>query len=110
MKDKRQYETHKEHGEDISHENERKHMNEPVEDRGTLDLTFLIEEHQKQIWAYKQKEAEWIKTDNILSGSKKIIEELSTKIVGLARYIQELEYDNNTYKKEIEKLLAETKK
>jgi len=47
-------------------------MNETVEDRGTLDLTFLIEEHQKQIWAYKQKEAEWIKTDNILSGSKKL--------------------------------------
>jgi len=80
------------------------------EDRGSLDLTFLIEEHQKQIWEYKQKESEWIKTDNILKGSKKIIDELSTKLVGLARRIQELEYDNATYRKEIDKLLAEKSK
>jgi hypothetical protein len=66
--------------EDKTFENERKHMNEPVEDRGSLDLTFLIEEHQRQIWEYKQKESEWIKTDNILKGSKKIIDELSTKL------------------------------
>jgi hypothetical protein len=84
-KDKRTYATHKEHGEDMSHENERAHTNEPREDRGALDLTFLIEEHQRQIWEYKQKESEWIKTDNILQGSKKIIDELSTKLVGLAK-------------------------
>ena len=76
------------------------------EDRGALDLTFLIEEHKKQIWEYKQKEADWLKTDNILQGSKKIIDELSTKLVGLARRIQELEYDNATYKKEIDKMLV----
>ncbi len=109
-KDKRTYTTHKEHGEDMSHENERVHTNEPREDRGALDLTFLIEEHQRQIWEYKQKESEWIKTDNILQGSKKIIDELSTKLVGLARRIQELEYDNATYRKEIEKMLAEKTK
>ena len=80
------------------------------EDRGALDLTFLIEEHKKQIWEYKQKEADWIKTDNILQGSKKIIDELSTKLIGLARRVQELEYDNATYKKEIEKMLAEKSK
>ena len=107
---KRTYTTHKEHGEDMSHENERVHKNEPREDRGALDLTFLIEEHQKQIWEYKQKEMEWIKTANTLSGSKKIIDELSTKLVGLARRIQELEYDNNTYRKEIEKLIADKSK
>jgi hypothetical protein len=67
--------------EDKTFENERQHMNEPVEDRGASDLTFLIEEHQRQIWEYKQKESEWIKTDNILKGSKKIIDELSTKLV-----------------------------
>ena len=107
---KRVYIKHKEHGEDMSHENERKHMNEPVEDRGALDLTFLIEEHKREIWEYKKKEADWLKTDNILQGSKKIIDELSTKLVGLARRIQELEYDNATYKKEIAKMLAEKSK
>ena len=96
--------------EDKTFENERKHVSEPVEDRGASDLTFLIEEHQRQIWEYKQKESEWIKTDNILKGSKKIIDELSTKLVGLARRIQELEYDNATYRKEIDKMLAEKTK
>jgi hypothetical protein len=110
-KDKRTYTKYKEHGEDMSHENERIHTpNEPKEDRGTLDLTFLIEEHKREIWEYKKKESDWIKTDNILQGSKKIIDELSTKLVGLARRIQELEYDNATYKKEIEKMLAEKTK
>ena len=80
------------------------------EDRGALDLTFLIEEHKKQIWEYKQKEADWMKTDNILQGSKKIIDELSTKLVGLARRVQELEYDKATYKNEIDKMLAEKSK
>ena len=42
--------------------------------------------------------------------SKKIIEELSSKLVEQVRRIAELQYDNNTYKKEIEKLLAEKKK
>ena len=106
-KDKRVYIKHKEHGEDMSHENESTITSEPREDRGTLDLTFLIEEHKREIWEYKKKEADWLKTDNILQGSKKIIDELSTKLIGLARRIQELEYDNATYKKEIEKMLAE---
>jgi len=80
------------------------------EDKGTLDVAFLIEEHKKEIWEYKQKEADWLKADNILKGSKKIINELSTKLVGLARRIQELEYDNATYKKEIEKLVVKKSK
>ena len=83
---------------------------EDKEDKGTLDVAFLIEEHKKEIWEYKQKEADWLKADNILKGSKKIINELSTKLVGLARRIQELEYDNATYKKEIAKMLAEKSK
>ena len=41
---------------------------------------------------------------------EKIIEELSAKLVAQVRVISELQYDNNTYKKEIAKLLAEKKK
>jgi len=78
--------------EDKTFENERKHMNEPVEDRGALDLTYLIEEHKKEIWEYKQKEADWIKTDNILQGSKKIINEFSSKLVEQTRVISNLNY------------------
>ena len=92
--------------EDKTFENERKHMNEPVEDRGALDLTFLIEEHRREIWEYKQKEADWIKTDNILLGSKKIINEFSTKLVEQTRVISNLNYRIV----ELEKQLAEKNK
>jgi hypothetical protein len=89
--------------EDKTFENERKHMNEPVEDRGALDLTYLIEEHKKEIWEYKQKEADWIKTDNILQGSKKIINELSTKLVEQTRVISNLNYRIVELEKQLEK-------
>jgi hypothetical protein len=92
--------------EDKTFENERKHMNEPVEDRGALDLTYLIEEHKKEIWEYKQKEADWIKTDNILQGSKKIINEFSTKVVEQTRVISNLNYRIV----ELEKQLADKNK
>jgi hypothetical protein len=28
-------------------------------------LPYMIEKHKKEIWDYKQKESEWIKTDNL---------------------------------------------
>ena len=101
MKDKRTYTHLKEHGEDMTHENESK-VN-PKEDRSSLDLTFIIEQHKKEIWEYKQKESEWIKTKNLADGYKKVIEELSAKLVDQIRVIAELE-------KEIERLVAENKK
>ena len=101
MKDKRTYTHLKEHGEDMTHENESKV--DPKEDRSSLDLTFIIEQHKKEIWAYKQKESEWIKTQNLADGYKKVIEELSAKLIDQIRVIAELE-------KEIERLVAENKK
>tara|TARA_R100000900_G_scaffold255_1_gene323 strand:+ start:375 stop:680 length:306 start_codon:yes stop_codon:yes gene_type:complete len=101
MKDKRTYTKLKEHGEDMTHENESKV--DPKEDRSSLDLTFIIEQHKKEIWEYKQKESEWIKTKNLADGYKKVIEELSAKLVDQIRVIAELE-------KEIERLVAENKK
>ena len=88
MKDKRTYTNKKEHGEDMTHENETKLTNE---DRGPLDLTLLIEMHKKEIWEWKQKESEWVKTENQLSGTKKIINELSAKLIDQVRTITELE-------------------
>ena len=88
--------------EDKTFENERKHMNEPIEDRGALDLTYLIEEHKKEIWEYKQKEADWIKTDNILQGSKKIINELSAKLIEQIRVVSNLNYRIVELEKQLE--------
>ena len=100
MKDKRQYNKLKEHGEDISLENE---VEIKQDDRGSLDLSFLLEQHKKEIWEYKQKESKWIKTQNLADGYKKVIEELSAKLIDQVRVIAELE-------KEIERLVAENKK
>ena len=113
MKDKRTYTHLKEHGEDMTHENESKITVDPnyledrgpgdLEDRGPGDLSLLIEMHKKEIWEWKQKESEWIRTDNMLSSTKKIVEELSSKIIDQVRIIKQLE-------EEIERLLAESKK
>ena len=101
MKDKRTYTHLKEHGEDMTHENESKV--DPKEDRGSLDLTFMIEQHKKEIWEWKQKESDWINTQNLADGYKKVIEDLSSKLVAKDNIIKKLE-------QEIERLVAEKKK
>ena len=57
----------------------------------TEDLISLIEQHQKDIWEWKQKESQWIKDKNLLEGSKRIIEELSTKLIEMKKRVQEAE-------------------
>jgi hypothetical protein len=95
MKDKRTYTNLKEYGEDMSHENEAKINND---DRGPADLTLMAELHQKQIWEWKQKESEYIQTKNLLDGSKRIIGELSAKIVDLKKEIDRLSEENTNLK------------
>ena len=98
MKDKRTYTNEKEHGEDMSHENETK-----IKHDSSLGetLPYLIEKHKKEIWDWKQKEADWIKTDNLFKGSQKIIEELSAKLVQQVRIISDLNYQLTKLKKEL---------
>jgi hypothetical protein len=71
--------------------------------RTTDEIVLLIEQHKKEIWDWKQKESEWIKTENALSGTKKIVEQLSGKLIEQVRIIKQLE-------QEIERLVAENKK
>ena len=71
--------------------------------RTTDEIVLLIEQHKKEIWEWKQKESEWIKTENALSGTKKIVEQLSGKLVEQVRIIKQLE-------QEIERVVAENKK
>ena len=51
----------------------------------TEDLSSLIEQHQKDIWEWKQKESKWLRDKNQLDGNKRIIEELSTKLVEMGK-------------------------
>jgi chromosome segregation ATPase len=61
------------------------------EDRGPSDLTFLIEQHKRDIWEYKQKEMQWIRDKNQLEGNKRIIEEISAQMVALRKRVEEAE-------------------
>ena len=99
MKDKRTYTNAKEHGEDMSHENEAKIKND--DSLGT-SLPYLIEQHKKEIWDWKQKEADWIKTDNLFKGAQKIIDEMGAKIIQQVRIISDLNYQITKLKKELE--------
>jgi|TARA_R100001594_G_scaffold2933_1_gene11290 methyl-accepting chemotaxis protein len=56
-----------------------------------LDLSLLIEQHKKEIWAFKMKESEWVKTKNQLDGNKRIIEEMSSQIQDLRKRNSEVE-------------------
>ena len=92
MKEKRTYTHLKEHGEDISHENEVKL--EPREDRGQLDLTrqidelketikgydFLLGVLKKEIFEFKKISSENESNKNLLQGYRKVIEDLSAKL------------------------------
>ena len=89
MKDKRTYTKLKEHGIDMTYENESKV--DPKEDRGPADLPLLIEQHKKETWEWKKKESEWIKTAHQLANAKNLISELSARIVKAFTVIAELE-------------------
>ena len=56
-----------------------------TEHKETEELPFLIQRYKKEIWEWKQKESQWILDQNQLEGSKRIIEELSTKIIELEK-------------------------
>ena len=51
----------------------------------TEDLTSLLEHHKQDIWEWKQRESQWIRDKNQLDGNKQIIEELSTKLIEMAK-------------------------
>ena len=71
--------------------------------RTTDEIVLLIEQHKKEIWEYKQKESDWIKTKNLADGYKKVIEDISSKLINQSKIIKQLE-------QEIERLVAENKK
>ena len=51
----------------------------------TDDFMLLIDQHKKDIWEWKQKESQWLRDKNQLDGNKKIIEELSAKMVEMGK-------------------------
>ena len=56
-----------------------------TEHKEAEELPLLIEGYKKEIWEWKQKESQWILDSNKLEGSKRIIEELSNKIIEIKK-------------------------
>ena len=54
-------------------------------DSDSSSLISLIEQHRNETWEWKQRESQWIKDKNQLDGNKRIIEELSTKMVEIGK-------------------------
>ena len=86
--------------EDKTFENERKHMNEPVEDRGPLDLTLLTEQYREDLNKYKEREGLHIQTENQLKGTKQIV-------IEMASTVRELKTQNDNFQAEIARLNEE---
>ena len=94
-----------------------------TEYRGPQDLTLLLEQHQKEIWDWKQKESKWIRDKNLLDGNKQIIEELTIKMIELGKInlahkelngklqlrLTEIEEDNKRLSKQIQDLTTSRK-
>ena len=107
MKDKRTYTNKKEHGEDMSHENESKITNE---DRGPLDLTLLTEQYRADLHAYKERESLYLKTENQLKGAKQIAVDMANAVTKLDRTNLELMKEIDRLNEEIQLLELQIKK
>ena len=92
MKDKRTYTNKKEHGEDMSHENESKLDTTPIQ--------LLTEQYRADLHAYKERESLYLKTENQLKGTKQIVIEMSSTI-------RELKTQNDNFQAEIARLNEE---
>jgi len=92
MKDKRTYINKKEHGEDMSHENESKIDTTPIQ--------LLTEQYRADLWEYKKRESLYLETENKLKGTKQIVIEMSSAI-------RELKTQNDNFQAEIARLREE---
>ena len=86
MKDKQTYKYQKEHGEDMTHENE-----------VSLDVTAITDQYRADLKKYQDKESEYIKTKNQLDSTKQIV-------ITMATTIRELHTQNENFQAEIARL------
>ena len=92
MKDKRTYNKLKEHGEDMSHENESKIDTSPIE--------ALTEQYRSDLKEYQDRESLYIKTENQLRATKQIVIEMSSTV-------RQLKTENDNFQAEIARLREE---
>ena len=89
MKDKRTYKTQKEHGEDMSHENE-----------VSFDVSAITDQYRADLKKCQDRESEYIKTKNQLDSTKQIV-------INMSGTIRELHTKNENFQAEIARLREE---
>ena len=89
MKDKRTYKYEKEHGEDMTHENE-----------VSLKITAITDQYRAELKEYQDRESEHIKTKNQLDSTKQIV-------INMSGTIRELHQQNENFQAEISRLREE---
>ena len=92
MKDKRTYINKKEHGEDMTHENESKIDTTPIQ--------LLTEQYKADLHKYQEREGLYIQTENQLKATKQIVIEMSGTI-------RQLHTENENLKAEVSRLLED---
>ena len=65
--------------------------NSPDEDRGPQDLTLLVEQHVKEVWALKQELSKASQELTVLDGTKQVVKSLSNELVRMKKRAQEAE-------------------
>ena len=102
MKDKRTYTNKKEHGEDMTHENENKITIDPniKKESESVVITALTEQYKTDLHKYKEREGLHIKTQNQLEATKAIVMEM-------AGTIRQIHGENENLRKEIDRLNEE---
>ena len=78
------------------------------EDKDPSNLTFLIEQHSKEIWSLKEQLSNQSKELTVLRGTKQVVATLSNELVNTKKRaleaeekIKELEEDNKNLSKQI---------
>ena len=89
MKDKQTYKYQKEHGEDMTHENE-----------VSLDVTAITDQYRSDLKKYQDRESEYIKTKNQLDSTKQIV-------ITMSSTIRQLHTQNENFQAEIARLREE---
>jgi len=89
MKDKRTYKYEKEHGEDMTHENET-----------SLEVSAITDQYRADLKKYQDRESEYIQTKNQLDSTKQIV-------ISMSGTIRELKTQNDNFQAEIARLHEE---
>ena len=61
------------------------------DDRGEVDLTFLVEQHAKETWALKEQISKQSEELTVLRGTKDVVVRISNELVRMKKRAQEAE-------------------